>query len=155
MLSKFFKTSDLIAPLIARVFLGLVMFPHGAQKILGIWGGHGLNATMESFNQWFAFPFFLTFLVAIAEFFGSIALIVGFCSRFSAGSIIAVMLGAIYFVTGNHFFMNWYSQPGRGEGFEFHLLAIALGLIVLISGGGKYSADSWIYKQLTEKDNHE
>lgn len=155
MLSKFFKTSDLTAPLIARVFLGLVMLPHGAQKILGIWGGHGLNATMDSFNQWFGFPFFLTFLVAIAEFFGSIALIAGLCSRFSAGSIIAVMLGAIYFVTGNHFFMNWYSQPGRGEGFEFHLLAIALGLIVLISGGGKYSADSWIYKQITEKDNNE
>ncbi len=154
MLSKFFNTSPTISPLIARITIGLVMFPHGAQKILGIWGGHGLSPVIESFEQWFGIPFFITFLVAVAEFFGSIALILGFLSRFSAGSIIAVMLGAIYFVTGSHFFMNWYSQPGRGEGFEFHLLVIGLSLIVLISGGGKYSIDGWIHTKLnTEKEN--
>ena len=152
MLSKFFKTSPSISSLIARVTIGLVIFPHGAQKILGIWGGHGLTSVMESYEQWLGIPFFVTFPVAIAEFLGSIALIFGFLSRFSAGSIIAVMLGAIYFVAGSHFFMNWYSQPGRGEGFEFHLLVIGLCLIVLISGGGKYSIDGWIHSKLNTKE---
>ncbi len=155
MLSKFFYATPSLAPLIARVTLGIVMFPHGTQKILGIWGGHGLTPVMESFNQWFGIPFFITFLVAVAEFFGSLALIAGFLSRFSAGSIIAVMLGAIYFVTGSHFFMNWYSQPGRGEGFEFHLLVIGLSLIVLISGGGKYSVDGWIHTKLNTAEENE
>ncbi|RNC83258.1 MAG: DoxX family protein [Balneola sp.] len=155
MLSKFFKTTPSISPLIARITIGLVIFPHGAQKILGIWGGHGLTPVMKSFEQWFGIPFFITFLVAVAEFFGSIALILGFLSRFSAGSIIAVMLGAIYFVTGSHFFMNWYSEPGRGEGFELHLLVIGLCLIVLISGGGKYSIDGWIHSKLNTKEENE
>lgn len=138
-----YKTSDSWSSLVARIFLGIVIFPHGAQKILGIWGGHGLQAMMDSFEQWFGIPSALSFLVACAEFFGSIGLIIGLLGRFMAGSIVLVMLGAIYFVVNEHFFMNWYSQP-RGEGFEFHLLAIGLGLIVLIKGSGKYSVDRWL-----------
>lgn len=136
------------APFIARVFLGFVIFPHGAQKILGIWGGHGLQAMMDSFQQWFGIPPVFSALVAFAEFFGAIALILGLFGRFMAGSIILVMLGAIYFVVNEHFFMNWYSQP-RGEGFEFHLLAIGLGLIVLVKGSGKYAVDQLISKRLS------
>ena len=134
------KTDQDWASLIARIFLGGVIFPHGAQKILGIWGGHGLTSMMESFEGWFGIPPAISFLVAIAEFFGAIALILGFFSRFMAGSIMLVMLGAMYFVVNQHFFMNWYSLP-RGEGFEFHLLALGLGLIVLVKGGGKLSLD--------------
>jgi putative oxidoreductase len=154
-LFKILETNPSTSPLVARIALGLVMLPHGAQKILGIWGGHGLGPTMESFYHWFGIPFFTTFLVASAEFFGSIALILGLMSRFSASSIIAVMLGAIYFVTGNHFFMNWYSEPGRGEGFEFHILAIALGLIVVISGAGKYSIDGMLVNKFKKPTNDE
>ncbi len=132
---------------IARVFLGVVIFPHGAQKILGIWGGHGLQPLMDSFQQWFGIPPAMSALVAIAEFFGAFALVLGLFGRFMAGSIILVMLGAIYYVVNEHFFMNWYSQP-RGEGFEFHLLAIGLGLIVLIKGSGRYSVDGLLQKRL-------
>lgn len=152
MLYTLLKTKDDWAPLIARVALGIVMFPHGAQKILGIWGGHGLQPVMESFNMWFGIPYFITALVAIAEFFGSIALILGFMSRFSASSMIMVMLGAIYYVARNFFFMNWYSQPGRGEGFEFHLLVIGLSLIVVIAGGGKFSLDGLLAKRLNKTE---
>lgn len=152
MLYKLLHTKEDITPLIARITLGIVMFPHGAQKILGIWGGHGLQAVMESFDTWFGIPFFISALVAIAEFFGSIALILGFMSRFSATSMIMVMLGAIYYVTGNHFFMNWYSQPGRGEGFEYHLLIIGLSVIVAIAGGGKFSLDGIIAGRLEKKE---
>lgn len=137
------NTNQNWAPFIARIVLAIVIFPHVAQKILGIWGGHGLEAMMTSFNQWFGIPSFISFLVAIAEFFGAIGLFIGLFGRFMAGSIIMVMLGAIYLVVNQHFFMNWYSQP-RGEGFEFHLLAIGLALIVVVSGSGKYSLDNWI-----------
>ena len=102
---------------------------------------------MESFHNWFGIPPVFSALIAIAEFFGAIALILGLFGRVMAGSIMLVMIGAIYFVVNEHFFMNWYSET-RGEGFEFHLLAIGLGLIVLIKGSGKYSLDRTIQRKL-------
>ena len=154
MLKKLIATQDDIAPAIARIFLGAIIFPHGAQKILGIWGGHGLDAAINAFGQWFGFPAFVTVLVALAEFAGALALILGLGARFMAGSIMLVMLGAIYFVVGKHFFMNWYGQPQYGEGFEFHLLALGLGLIVLLKGAGKYSLDALLIKRLDARQNH-
>ncbi len=142
-LKTLISTNDDWGPLIARVFLGLVIFPHGAQKILGIWGGHGLQAMMDSFQQWFGIHPIVSALVAFAEFFGALALILGFLGRFTACSIVMVMLGAIYYVVNGFFFMNWYSQQ-RGEGFEFHLLAIGLALVVIAKGSGKYSVDRWL-----------
>ncbi|MEP1779270.1 MAG: DoxX family protein [Reichenbachiella sp.] len=147
MLKKLLKTEDSWVLLIARFTLGAVILPHGAQKILGIWGGHGLPATMDAFNNWFGIPSYLTFLVACAEFFGMIALILGLFSRFMAGSLALVMLGAIYFVVNNHFFMNWYSEP-RGEGFEFHLLAIGLTTIIMIGGSGRFSIDRLLLERM-------
>jgi putative oxidoreductase len=149
---KLVRTENDAAPLIARVGLGLVIFPHGAQKVLGIWGGHGLQATMDSFQQWFGLPYPVTALVAAAEFLGALALILGLFSRFVAATIVLVMAGAVFFVTRGHFFMNWYNQPQYGEGFEFHLLAIALGLIVLVRGGGKYSLDSGLARRWSAKE---
>jgi putative oxidoreductase len=135
------RTDDDVAGLIARLGLGLVIFPHGAQKVLGVWGGDGLQATVDAFQQWFGFPGAVTVLVAAAEFLGALALIAGLAARFVSTAIVLVMAGAVLFVTRGHFFMNWYNQPQYGEGFEFHLLAIALGLIVMVRGGGRYSVD--------------
>jgi putative oxidoreductase len=135
------RTDDDVVGLIARLGLGLVIFPHGAQKVLGVWGGHGLPATVDAFQQWFGFPAVVTVLVAAAEFGGALALMLGLASRFVSTAIVLVMAGAVFFVTRGHFFMNWYNQPQYGEGFEFHLLAIALGLIVMVRGGGRYSVD--------------
>ncbi len=146
LLKKLTRTSPEVSPFIARLFLGIVIFPHGAQKILGIWGGHGLEAMMDSFQNWFGIPPFISALVAFAEFFGALALVLGLFGRFMASSIILVMLGAVYFVVNDFFFMNWYSQP-RGEGFEFHLLAIGLALIVMVRGSGKYSLDMALNKK--------
>ena len=147
LIKKLIRTSPELAPFIARIFLGVVIFPHGAQKILGIWGGHGLTAMMDSFQSWFGLPPAVSALVAFAEFFGTIALVLGLFGRFMAASILLVMLGAIYFVVNDHFFMNWYAQP-RGEGFEFHLLAIGLALIVMVRGSGKFSVDALLQEKL-------
>lgn len=144
MMKFLFQTNDSAAPLIARVVLGVVMFPHGAQKMLGWFGGHGFSATMASLTGGMQLPAFLAFLVILAEFAGSLGLIVGLLSRVAAFGIGAMLVGAILMAhAGNGFFMNW-SGKQAGEGFEYHLLGLALALIVLIYGGGKASLDAMI-----------
>jgi putative oxidoreductase len=130
-----------IGALIARLTLGLVMFPHGAQKALGWFGGYGYTGTMGFFTGMMHIPPALAFLAIMAEFLGSLGLIVGLFSRIAAFGIAVNMVVAILTVhAANGFFMNWYGKQS-GEGFEYHLLAIGLALIVLIQGGGSLSLD--------------
>jgi putative oxidoreductase len=136
------QTDNRTAPLVARLTLGLVMFPHGAQKALGWFGGYGFSGTMGFFTGTMHIPTLFAFLAIAAEFAGSLALIAGLFSRVAALGIAAVMAGAIFTAhLGNGFFMNWTGNQ-KGEGFEYHLLALGLALIVMICGGGKASLDS-------------
>lgn len=142
-------------PLIARLVLGLVMFPHGAQKALGWFGGYGFSATMGFFTGQMHIPAFFAFLAIMAEFTGSIGLILGLFSRVSAFGIAANMLVAVLMVHApNGLFMNWTSTQ-KGEGFEYHLLALGLALIVIVVGGGKWSIDSVLsgWLERIEKSN--
>jgi putative oxidoreductase len=121
-----------LALLLARVIVGAVFMAHGAQKLFGAFGGPGLSAFVGMMGP-------LGYLVAVGEFFGGLGLVVGFLSRFSAASIIVIMLGAIAMVHSKvGFFMNWMGKQG-GEGVEYHLLAIAILLVILIAGPGRYS----------------
>jgi len=121
--------------------LGVVMFPHGAQKVLGWYGGFGFDGTMGFFTQQMGMPWLIAFLVIIGEFFGSLALMAGVLTRFSAASLGVIMLGAITLVHLRHgFFMNWFGKQ-QGEGYEYHLLVIGIALALLVTGGGKWSAD--------------
>ncbi len=136
-----FKTNDSFTSMMARLTLGLVMFLHGAQKVLGWFGGYGFSATMNFFTGQLHIPALLAFIAIVAEFLGSIGLIAGFLSRVSAFGIAIVMLVAAFMVHApNGFFMNWAGNQ-KGEGFEYHLLAIGLALVVIISGAGKWSID--------------
>ncbi len=136
-----FKTNDSFTSMMARLTLGLVMFLHGAQKVLGWFGGYGFSATMNFFTGQLHIPALLAFIAIVAEFLGSIGLIAGFLSRVSAFGIAIVMLVAAFMVhSPNGFFMNWAGNQ-KGEGFEYHLLAIGLALVVIISGAGKWSID--------------
>ena len=120
------------ALLIARIIVGVVFMAHGAQKLFGAFGGPGLSGVVQMMGP-------LGYLVAIGEFFGGLGLIVGFLSRFSAAAIILIMVGAIAMVHGRvGFFMNWMGQQG-GEGFEYHLLAIAILSTILIAGPGRFA----------------
>lgn len=140
MLSSIFRTSDDIGAFIARITLGIVILPHGLQKLLGLFGGAGYSATVEYFVS-SGIPAFVAILLIVGESFGAIGLIVGFLSRLAALGITIIMLGAIVTVhLQNGFFMNW-GGTAAGEGFEFHLLAVGLGLIVLFKGGGVWSVD--------------
>ncbi len=121
-----------VALLLARVIVGVVFMAHGAQKLFGAFGGPGLSAVVGMMGP-------LGYLVSIGEFFGGLGLVAGFLSRFSAASIIVIMLGAIGMVHGKvGFFMNWMGNQA-GEGFEYHLLAIAVLLVILIAGPGRYA----------------
>lgn len=150
MFKKIFYTKDDISPAILRIVLGVVIFAHGAQKLFGIWGGHGPKWTVEAWSQWWNIPAVLTYTVIIIESIGAILLILGFCTRIWAALIGIVMFGAVYLVhIGWGFYMNWYMQPQTGEGFEYHLLVMSMVVALIISGGGKVSLDAWIYKKMT------
>ena len=140
MASPLIRTNDDPVALILRLMLGIVFVPNGAQRVLGWFGGYGASATIDAMTKQ-GLPAFLVVLVMIAEFAGSIGLVVGFLTRLAALGIGCVMLGAILTVHGKvGFFMNWFgNQPG--EGFEYHLLAIAIAVAVIIKGGGLLSID--------------
>jgi putative oxidoreductase len=127
-----------IALLLARVLIGVVFMAHGAQKLFGAFGGAGLSTTVKHMGP-------VGYLVTIGEFFGGLGLIVGFLSRFSAGALIVVMLGAIYIAHRKAgFFMNWMGDK-KGEGYEFHLIAIGLLLVILIGGPGQLAIAQHLY----------
>ncbi len=139
-----FRTTDSMAPCFARIALGIVFFPHGAQKVLGWFGGPGYAATMETFATKLHFLPILVVLLMATEFLGSLFLIAGFMTRVWAFGIGVAMSICAY---GNHlqhgFFMNWFGTQ-KGEGFEFHILAVGLALSLMVSGGGKASLDRMI-----------
>jgi putative oxidoreductase len=140
MIRKLLATNDDVLQLILRLTLGIVIFPHGAQKLLGWFGGGGFSATMQGMTS-MGLPAVIVFLVIVAESFGALGLIAGFLTRFSAFGISMVMLGAIFTVHAKvGFFMNWFGQQ-QGEGYEFHLLALGIALALMLRGGGKLSVD--------------
>jgi putative oxidoreductase len=140
MLTSFFATDHSRTLFFQRLALGLVILPHGMQKLFGAFGGYGFDGTMGFFAS-LGMPSVLGLLVIITETFGALALILGLGTRLAAFGTIATMLGAVLLVHApNGFFMNW-NGTSAGEGFEYHLLAIALALPLVIKGAGTYSLD--------------
>jgi putative oxidoreductase len=143
-----FQTDEGWAGVILRMTLGLVMFPHGAQKLLGWFGGFGFDGTMGFFTQKMGVPWLIALLVIIAESFGSLALLAGFLTRFTAASLAVIMLGAIMMVHAPYgFFMNWFGQQ-QGEGYEYHVLIIGIAAALLFTGAGRWSVDGEIAEKL-------
>jgi len=149
-MKAFFQTDDSWAGLILRLTLGLVMLPHGAQKLLGWYGGFGFSGTMGFFTETMHLPWLIALLVIIAEFFGSLGLLIGLLTRFTAASIGVIMLGAIATVHWPHgFFMNWAGKQA-GEGFEYHLLVLGISLTLVIIGAGRWSVDQQIAERIAK-----
>src|ERR1700756_1589903 len=137
---------------IARLVLGIIFFGHGAQKMLGWYGGPGLASSMRTFTEHLHLPSTLAFLVIAGELFSGIGLIVGLFSRIAALVIALTMVGAIATV---HFrfglFMDWFGSQ-KGQGIEYHLLAIALALIVVVKGAGVFSLDRLVYEHFSRSE---
>ena len=124
-----------------RLVLGVVYFAHGSQKALGWFGGYGFTGTMGFFTHMMHIPALFAFLAIMAEFLGGLGLIVGLLGRVAAFGITCNMLVAIFMVHArNGLFMNWTGQQ-KGEGIEFHLLAIALCIMIMVRGSGAFSID--------------
>lgn len=141
MLRKLLATSDDWTLTLLRLFLGVIFFAHGAQKMLGWFGGYGFSGTMGFFTGMLHIPAPLAFLAICAEFLGGIGLIVGALGRVAAFGIAINMLVAVLMVHGQFgFFMNWSGQQ-KGEGFEYHLLAIVVAVVLMVRGSGAFSVD--------------
>lgn len=142
MLRTLIATRRESAPLVARVVLGLVMFPHGAQHALGWFGGYGFRGTLGWMTGTLGFPAPLAALAIVVELLAPFALVLGVGGRVAAAGIIGLMLGAASTHLPNGFFMNWFGAMKPGvEGYEYHLLAMALAAVVAIKGSGALSID--------------
>jgi len=141
-------TTDSLAILLLRLPLGTIFLAHGSQKLLGLFGGHGLTATLRNFEAHLGIPPILTLLAILAEFGGGIGILCGFLTRLSAAGIAATMAVAIYKVhMVNGFFMNVSCAPGRGHGIEFNVALLGMALALVVSGGGQWAIDRFIFKR--------
>lgn len=134
------ETSDDRIPMVARLALGIVIVPHGAQDLLGWFGGRGIDGALGFYSS-LGIPLFVGWLAIVTQCFGGLALIVGFLGRVAALAIAAVLVAAVVRLHWSFgFFMNW-SGMLNGEGFEFHILAVTLAVIVIVRGSGALSVD--------------
>jgi len=147
MLKKILSTDGNSATTILRLALGIVFFAHGAQKALGWFGGYGFSGTMGFFTGTLHIPAVFAVLAIMAEFLGGLGLLFGLLTRIAAFGIAANMLVAIYAVhLPFGFFMNW-SGAQKGEGFEYHLLVLAMTAFLMIKGAGAASLDRVLSRQ--------
>ena len=147
-MKRLMSTSNDVVLTTLRLVLGVVYFAHGAQKMRGWFGGYGFHGTMGFFTQ-MGMPAPVAFLVICTEFFGGLGLIFGLLTRIAALGIGVEMIGAIFMVhMPNGFFMNWAGNQ-KGEGFEYHLLAIAMCAALLLRGAGAFSVDRVLSKSST------
>jgi putative oxidoreductase len=135
-------TDTAAGPLAARVSLGLLLFPHGAQHALGWFGGYGFEGTLGWMTGTLGFPAGAAALAIVVELLAPFALVLGLGGRLAALGVVGLMLGAVSTHVSNGFFMNWFGTLAAGrEGFEYHLLAIALAAVVILDGSGPLSLD--------------
>jgi putative oxidoreductase len=155
LIQRLTATKPQATPLILRVVLAIVLLPHGAQKLLGCFGGYGFSATMQHFTTDAGLPPLIAFLVIFLEFFGILFILFGLFIRPFAVAVLILFIGMI--VTEHlpfGFFMNWFGNQ-KGEGYEYHLLVIGILLPLIIAGAGKASFDTLIYRTTNNKKKHE
>lgn len=141
-----FRTNTALNPLVLRVLLGIVIFVHGAQKLLGWFGGNGFENTMNYFTENMGLPWIIAFLTILLESIGALALIAGFATRFFAIAFTGIGIGIVLTTHLEHgFFMNWFGNQS-GEGYEYFLLWLGMSVALIFSGGGRYSLDRLIVK---------
>lgn len=138
----FHNTTELLAPLMIRIPLGLIFLAHGSQKLLGVFGGDGLTATFRIFEERFSLPPLFTLLAIIAEFGGGFGVLTGFLTRLSAAGITAVMMTAIYKVHWGHGFF----LASTGQGLEYPLALLGMALYLLVAGGGAWCLDRLFFR---------
>lgn len=138
---KLLSTAPDVPSTVIRLGLGIVFFAHGAQRMPGWFGGAGFSATMAGMTGFLHIPAPLGFLSIVAEFFGGLGLLLGLLTRIAAFGLLCDMVVAAFLVhLQNGFFLNWGGRQ-KGEGIEFHILAIAMLIFTIIKGAGAASLD--------------
>jgi putative oxidoreductase len=141
-MSSLFRTTRDPAATLVRLTVALVLFPHGAQHVLGWFGGYGFRGTLGWMTGTLGFPAALAVLALLTEIVAPVALLLGLGGRLAGLGVIGLMLGALSTHVANGFFMNWFGAlPAGSEGFEYHLLMIALAAVVVLRGSGAWSVD--------------
>jgi len=141
-MKKLLRTIDSFGPTFLRLTLGGVILIHGLQKTTNLFGGHGFAETVKMFTESMKIPYALALAAIITESAGAVCLIIGFLTRIWALGMVILMAVAIYKVhLPNGFFMNWMGNQ-KGEGIEYHILAIGMGLALMALGGGSASLDA-------------
>jgi len=133
-------TSAAYSPIFLRLFLALVIFPHGAQKVLGWFGGYGFTGTMAFFTGTMGLPYAVALLPVLTEFLAPVALVFGFFTRIAALALGINFLVVMSVLLPNGFFMNWFGNQ-KGEGIEYTLLIFGIVLALIVGGAGRFSAD--------------
>lgn len=147
LLTRLLATDGTLAPAVLRATLAVVMFPHGAQKALGWFGGYGWSGTMGFLTGQIGLPSPFAALLILLEFLGPLLLLAGIGTRAVAAGFAGIMLGAIATVHAQHgFFMNWFGAQ-KGEGYEFHLLVIGGAIALALTGGGRWSFDRRLHER--------
>lgn len=151
-IKSFFATdTNSLALLFVRLSLGAVILPHGMQKALGLFGGYGFAGTVGGLES-MGLPALIAVLVILAEFVGSIGVLLGLGTRFMALSV-ALTLGGAMFMGGhvqNGFFMNWFGNQA-GEGMEYFILVLGSAIALILGGGGKWALDNVVSNYLKKK----
>jgi putative oxidoreductase len=124
-----------LALLVIRLALGTIMFAHGAQKLLGWFGGPGVDGTLGFMGQ-MGIPALLAWAAILAEFFGGLAVLFGVLARLAALTIAIDMLVAMLLVHAPNGFFN--GGP-NGAGIEFTLMLFASATAIMIAGPGRYA----------------
>lgn len=130
-----------------RIMLALALFPHGAQKMLGWYGGYGLDGTMKYFSGSLNLPYIVGLSVILIEFLSPFFLLLGIFSRITAASVFALFIGIVITHSDNGFFMNWFGNQA-GEGYEYHLLILTISAAIMIIGPGKFTVGKLLRKSI-------
>ena len=141
MLDRLMATRDDWSLMLLRLATGIMILPHGLQKAFGMFGGGGISGTVEFLNGGLHIPVLLVYLAIAAEILGGVGLILGVLTRVAAFAVLCNMvIGVLMVHLPNGFFMNW-SGTQKGEGVEFHLLAVSILLVIMVRGAGAFSID--------------
>ena len=128
--------------LIARLALGITVFPHGAQKLFGWFGGYGYEGTMGYLTTQGGLPYIVALLVILIESVAALMIIFGLLTRVAALGIFGLFAVITFqFHAAHGFFMNWAGTQ-KGEGLEYFIMLLGLALLLIITGGGKASFDA-------------
>lgn len=141
-LSQWLSARQQWAPLTLRLPFGVIFFAHGAQKVLGWFGGYGWHGTMQYFTQSLHIPAPVAAIAILVELLGGLALLAGVFTRCAALlAAVEMLVAAILVHLPNGFFLNWMNEPNKGHGIEYNVALIGASLALMLLGGGRLSVD--------------